>query len=70
LKLKREEVLKAVRENQPCTTEDLARILGVNEKKELALLRRILADLVREGLLLKNPDYNKRKILYTLNSQS
>jgi len=31
---------------------------------DLRPLRRLIADMVREGLILKEPDYAKRKMVY------
>ncbi len=33
---------------------------------DLRVLRRVLADMVRDGVLVKEPDYSKRKVVYRL----
>ena len=62
----KERVLKIISEKQPCSTEDLIAALGIHDKKDLVRLRRILAELVRDGTLAKKPDYKRRKIVYVI----
>ncbi|MCE4612874.1 MAG: hypothetical protein F7C07_03465 [Desulfurococcales archaeon] len=62
----REKILKVISDNQPCSTEELIATLGINDKKDLVKLRRILAELVRNGILAKKPDYKRRKIVYVV----
>ncbi len=64
----REVILRVLRECQPCTWEDLLARLrdeGV-APGDLRDLRRIIADMIREGLIVKEPDYNRRKLVYRI----
>ena len=64
----REAILKVLRECQPCTWEDLLARLkdeGI-DPGDLRGLRRIIADMIREGLIVKEPDYDRRKLVYRI----
>ncbi|MCE4603252.1 MAG: hypothetical protein F7C08_00205 [Desulfurococcales archaeon] len=59
----RARVLEALRECGPCSFEDLIeRVGGV----DLWLLRRVIADMVRRGEVVKVPSQERRKLLYSL----
>ncbi len=59
----RARILEALRECGPCSFEDLIeRVRGV----DLWLLRRVIADMVRRGEVVKVPSQERRKLLYSL----
>jgi len=60
--LDRSTVLEALCKCSPCTFEELVETLGLEGDKRP--LRRIIADLVREGLVRKKPNYEKGKLEY------
>ncbi len=64
----RETILRVLRECQPCTWEDLlARLRNEGiDPGDLRGLRRIIADMIREGLIVKEPDYDRRKLVYRI----
>ncbi|MEB3773867.1 MAG: hypothetical protein GSR86_02930 [Desulfurococcales archaeon] len=59
-----EAVVEALKRCSPCSFEDLVRELGGVE--DLWELRRVLAGLVRRGVIRKVPDQGRRKVLYAL----
>ncbi len=59
--LDRETLLKLLCECGKCAWEDLHPRLGPGDKREA---RKMLADLIREGLVVKEVDYERRKLLY------
>lgn len=64
----RSELLRVLCECQPCTFEDLLGKLGW--QGDLRPLRRMLAEMVREGVLKKEPDYERRKLVYRVSSEA
>lgn len=64
----RETILRILRECQPCTWEELLARLrdeGI-APSDLRDLRHIIADMIREGLIVKEPDYDRRKLVYRI----
>lgn len=61
----REEVLRLICECQPCTWEDLLAIAGDVDKRHL---RHVISDLIREGLVVKEANYERRKLEYRATS--
>ncbi len=62
-----ERIIKTLRECGPCSFEDLiARVGGV----DLWEVRRVIASLVRRGVIEKVPSQERRKLLYRLSSGS
>ncbi|MCE4599333.1 MAG: hypothetical protein F7C81_03950 [Desulfurococcales archaeon] len=59
-------ILEVLSECQPCSFEDLLSHISV--KGDLRPLRRALAELIREGVVVKVPDYERRKLMYMLKS--
>jgi len=60
--LERRTVLEALCRCAPCTFEDLVEALALEGDKRP--LRKILADLIREGLVEKKPNYERGKLEY------
>ena len=64
----RETILRILRECQPCTWEELLARLrdeGI-APSDLRDVRHIIADMIREGLIVKEPDYDRRKLVYRI----
>jgi len=57
----REEVLRALCKCAPCTFEELVQALGY--EGDLRDVRRLVADMVREGVVAKKPDYARGKVV-------
>ncbi len=57
----REELLRVLCECSPCTWEDLLSRLGDVDKRAV---RAVLAEMIREGVLEKRPDYERAKLVY------
>jgi len=60
--LDRDTVLEVLCRCAPCTFEELVEALPVEGDKRP--LRRILADLIREGVVGKKPNYDRGKLEY------
>ena len=59
--MKREFLLELLCECGKCAWEDLYPRLGPGDKRSV---RKLLAELIREGLVVKEVDYERRKLLY------
>ena len=66
VKPSREEVLRAICSCQPCTWEDLLAVMGDDVDKRA--LRHVIADLIREGVVVKEANYERRKLEYRATS--
>jgi len=62
------EKIIATLKGKEMTLEELAGALGV-KGRELRELRKGLAELVREGVILKKPEYEKRRHVFLLSSE-
>lgn len=62
----RKRIIEALGRCGPCSFEDLLEALGGGV--DLWRLRRILADMVRRGEIVKEPSQERRKLLYRLAS--
>ncbi|MCE4625099.1 MAG: hypothetical protein F7C35_04465 [Desulfurococcales archaeon] len=62
-------IIKTLRECSPCTSEEIMkRVTETYHSKgvDARLLRRILAELVKRGVVVRRVDYERRKILFSL----
>ena len=55
-------ILELLRQRGPMTMEEIIEALGWEGDKRP--LRRVVAEMVRKGLLVKKPDYERRKMLF------
>ena len=55
-------ILEILSQRGPMSFEEL--LSNLKWEGDLRPLRRLIADMVREGLILKEPDYTKRKMVY------
>ena len=68
----KETILRIISDCQPCTWEDLLSKLRSEGSSldDLREIRRVLAELVREGIIVKEPDYDRRKLMYRVRNSS
>ncbi len=59
-------IISVLQNCQPCSFEDLLNYMSF--RGDLRALRKALAELVREGVVVKVPDYERKKLLYALRS--
>lgn len=64
----RRRILSILLEKGPLSFEEL--LASLEWKGDLRPLRRIIADMVREGLITKEPDYVKKKMVYKIPASS
>lgn len=60
----KEEIINIIRKKGSISMDELVNELGWKDDKRL--LRRIVADMVRNGIIVKEPDYDKRKLVFKL----
>ena len=60
----RSRILSILSKRGSLSFEELLAELGWSG--DLRVLRRVLADMVREGIIVKEPDYSRRKIVYRI----
>jgi DNA-binding HxlR family transcriptional regulator len=60
----RSRILSILSKRGSLSFEELLAELGWSG--DLRVLRRVLADMVREGIIVKEPDYSRRKIVYLI----
>ncbi len=60
----RSRILSILSKRGSLSFEELLAELGWSG--DLRVLRRVLADMVREGIVVKEPDYSKRKVVYCI----
>lgn len=61
----RERVVKAIEELGSATFEEIAERVGWSGDRRL--LRSLLAELVREGVVVREPDYERRRMVFRVN---
>jgi DNA-binding HxlR family transcriptional regulator len=60
----RSRILSILSKRGSLSFEELLAELGWSG--DLRVLRRVLADMVREGIIVKEPDYSRRKVVYLI----
>ncbi|MFZ8794826.1 MAG: hypothetical protein ACO2O2_13225 [Acidilobaceae archaeon] len=60
----RSRILSILSKRGSLSFEELLAELGLSG--DLRVLRRVLADMVREGIIVKEPDYSRRKVVYLI----
>jgi DNA-binding HxlR family transcriptional regulator len=60
----RSRILSILSKRGSLSFEELLAELGWSG--DLRVLRRVLADMVREGIIVKEPDYSRRKVVYRI----
>ncbi|MEM0362255.1 MAG: hypothetical protein QXH75_00355 [Sulfolobaceae archaeon] len=65
----REKILKILSNGEKTSTQIRDELLSMGEEVNLEEFRRILADLVRQGIIEKYPVYEEKKFYFRLKSK-
>ncbi|MEM3225447.1 MAG: hypothetical protein QXS44_00100 [Saccharolobus sp.] len=65
----REKILKILSNGEKTSTQIRDELLSMGEEVNLEEFRRILADLVRQGIIEKHPVYQEKKFYFRLKSK-